>query len=91
MHNISYSEARNGLKSLCDEVRESHEPARITRKGGDVVVVAAEDWESIQETLSLVDVEGAVERITSASGYQTLENNTSEALHSLINSKKTSD
>jgi len=69
MLNVSYSEARNGLKSLCDEVRESHEPALITRKGGDVVLLGSNDWESIQETLHLMDIQGAMERITTASDY----------------------
>jgi len=84
MQHISYSEARNGLKSLCDEVRESHQPALITRKGGDVVLLAAEDWESIQETLHLMDIKGAVERITQASDYQILHENSPEALHKLM-------
>ncbi len=84
MQNISYSEARNSLKSLCDEVRESHEPALITRKGGDVVLIGVEDWEAINETLSITDIQGAVERITSASDYQTLESNDKDGLEALI-------
>jgi len=84
MHNISYSEARNNLKTLCDEVRESHEPALITRKGGDVVLVGSEDWESIQETLHLMDVKGAVERIDSASDYQEFHGDDVESLKAAI-------
>ncbi|PCI45501.1 MAG: hypothetical protein COB41_01375 [Proteobacteria bacterium] len=84
MQNISYSEARNNLKSLCDEVRESHEPALITRKGGDVVLIGAEDWEAINETLAVTDIRGAVERITSASDYQALESNDKEELEALL-------
>jgi len=84
MQHISYSEARNSLKSLCDAVRESHEPALITRKSGDVVLIAAEDWESINETLAMIDIQGAVERITSASDYQALENNDNDGLQTLI-------
>ena len=84
MQNISYSEARNSLKTLCDEVRESHEPALITRKGGDVVLIGAEDWEAINETLAITDIQGAVERITSASDYQTLESNDKDGLQALI-------
>jgi len=75
MLNISYSEARNSLKSLCDEVRESHEPALISRKGGDVVLIGSDDWDSIQETLHIMNIQGAVERITQADDYQDLETN----------------
>jgi len=84
MLNISYSEARNGLKSLCDAVRESHEPALITRKGGDVVLIGSNDWESIQETLHLMDIKGAMDRITTASDYQDLDSNDVESLKTLI-------
>jgi len=84
MQHISYSEARNSLKSLCDEVRESHEPALITRKGGDVVLIGAEDWEAINETLAITDIQGAVERITTASDYQALEGNDKEGLEALL-------
>ena len=84
MLHISYSEARNGLKSLCDAVNESHEPALITRKGGDVVLLGLSDWESIQETLHVMDIKGAVERITSASDYQSLDEHDVESLKSLI-------
>ena len=84
MQHISYSEARNSLKSLCDEVRESHEPALITRKGGDVVLIGAEDWEAINETLAITDIQGAVERITTASDYQALEGSDKEGLEALL-------
>ena len=84
MMHISYSEARNGLKSLCDEVSESHEPALITRKGGNVVLLGASDWEAIQETLHLMDIKGAVERITSASDYQSFDAHDVESLKTLI-------
>jgi len=81
---INYSEARNRLKQLCDEVRASHEPARIHRKGGDVVVIAAEDWEAIQETLAITSIPGAVERIRSAEGHRAPEELTADGLRKLI-------
>ena len=62
MHVVSYSEARNNLKRLCDQIRRSRIPARIKRRGGDVVMIAAEDWETIQETLHIQSIPGAVER-----------------------------
>ncbi|MDX8398383.1 MAG: type II toxin-antitoxin system Phd/YefM family antitoxin [Mariprofundaceae bacterium] len=84
MFNISYSDARNGLKSLCDEVHKSHEPALITRKGGDVVLLALSDWESIHETLHLMDIKGSAERISTASDYKGLDSNDVESLKKLI-------
>ena len=84
MHVISYSEARNHLKRLCDQVRRSRVPARIKRRGGDVVIVAAEDWEAIQETLHVQSIPGAVARVKGAGDFKELEEISPGALEDLI-------
>ena len=84
MHVVTYSEARNRLKWLCDEVRRSRIPARIKRRGGDVVMVAAEDWDAIQETLTVQSIPGAVERIVGADDFRDLDELSTEALEKLI-------
>ena len=84
MHVVSYSEARNHLKRLCDEVRRSRVPARIKRRDGDVVMVAAEDWDAIEETLHIQSIPGAVERIKSADDFKELKELSREALKELI-------
>lgn len=51
-----------------DRVVEDHEVLRVTRKrGGDFVVVSADDWRAIEETLFLNRVPGLVESIQRAS------------------------
>lgn len=84
MNAISFSRARNSLKRLCDEVRASRQPQRIARRSGDVVVVAAEDWDSIAATLELVAIPGAVARIKRAKDFKPLANVTREDLARLI-------
>ena len=84
MHVVSYSEARNHLKRLCDQVRQSRVPARIKRRGGDVVIVAAEDWEAIQETLNIQLIPGAVTRVKDAGDFKELEEISPGALADLI-------
>ncbi len=84
MHIVTYSEARNHLKRLCDEVRRSRVPARITRRGGDVVLIASEDWDAIEETLHIQSIPGAVERIKSAEDFRELEELSPRALEELI-------
>ncbi len=84
MHVISYSEARNHLKRLCDQVRRSRVPARIKRRGGDVVIVAVEDWEAIQETLHVQSIPGAVARVKGAGDFKELEEISPGALEDLI-------
>lgn len=84
MHVVSYSEARNNLKRLCDQIRRSRIPARIKRRGGDVVMIAAEDWETIQETLHIQSIPGAVERVKGARDFKELKQLTREGLEDLI-------
>jgi prevent-host-death family protein len=52
------SQARAELYGLMDQTAESHEPILITGKRGNAVLVAEEDWRSIQETLYLVSIPG---------------------------------
>lgn len=81
---LSYSEARSNLKRLCENVRKSRRPARIHGRGGDVVVLAAEDWEAIEETLYVASIPGAVKRIKGADDFRPLARLTRDALARLL-------
>ncbi|MDX8413779.1 MAG: type II toxin-antitoxin system Phd/YefM family antitoxin [Mariprofundales bacterium] len=85
MNTISYSEARNNLKQICDQAQASHDITRIVRKNGDMILLSAEDWESVKETLQLVDLPGAVERITGADNFQPLDELSTDALSDMLN------
>ncbi len=55
MKAISYSEARENLKSVIDQVVDDHAPIAITRQRGEgAVLVSESDWASIEETLYLL-------------------------------------
>ncbi len=60
---ITASEARANLYRLIDEAASSHRPLLITGKRNNAVLVSAEDWEAIQETLFLLSVPGMRESI----------------------------
>ena len=60
---LTASEARANLYRLIDEAAESHEPITISGKRGNAVLVSAEDWAAIQETLFLLSVPGMRESI----------------------------
>jgi antitoxin YefM len=48
---MSYSELRRSLKAACDRVCDRHEALLIERRrGGDVVLLAQEDYQSLEET-----------------------------------------
>jgi PHD/YefM family antitoxin component YafN of YafNO toxin-antitoxin module len=46
-----------------DEAAASHEPIQITGRRSNAVLIAEEDWRSIQETLYLVSIPGMRESI----------------------------
>lgn len=51
---ISASEARSRLFPLIQQVNDDHEPVRINSKGGDAVLMSADDFNSWQETIYLL-------------------------------------
>ncbi len=63
MQTLSSSEARANLYRLIDDAAESHEPIVISGKRNSAVLVSAEDWSAIQETLFLLAVPGMRESI----------------------------
>lgn len=58
MHALTASQARTQLYRLIDEVAESHSPTLITGRRSDAVLISAEDWSAIQETLHLLSIPG---------------------------------
>ncbi len=63
MQTLTASEARANLYRLMDQAAESHQPITIAGKRHDAVLLAAEDWQAIQETLHLLSVPGMRESI----------------------------
>ncbi len=63
MSTVNATHARANLYSLLEQVAESHEPIQITSKRGNAVLIAEEDWRSVQETLYLLSIPGMRESI----------------------------
>jgi antitoxin YefM len=63
MPTLTASEARSNLYRLIDETAASHEPIVIAGKRHNAVLVSAEDWSSIQETMFLLSIPGMRESI----------------------------
>ena len=63
MTTLTASEARANLYRLIDLAAESHQPIHISGKRQNAVLLAAEDWHAIQETLFLLSVPGLRESI----------------------------
>ena len=58
MTTIAISKARMNLYKLLAQVASSHEPVQITGKHGNGVLIAEDDWNSMQETLYLMSLPG---------------------------------
>lgn len=78
MQTLSASTARTNLYRLIDEAAESHQPLVITGKRNNAVLVSAEDWAAMQETLFLLSVPNMRESIRE--GMNTPVNKLSETL-----------
>lgn len=63
MTTLTASVARASLYRLLDETAASHEPIQITGKRSNAVLISADDWRSIQETLFLLSIPGMRESI----------------------------
>jgi antitoxin YefM len=63
MTSCNVTEARANLYNLIDETAATHEPILITGKRGNAVLVAEDDWRSINETLYLLSVPNMRESI----------------------------
>ncbi|MDT8287978.1 MAG: type II toxin-antitoxin system Phd/YefM family antitoxin [Elusimicrobiales bacterium] len=58
MTTLTTSQARAQLFHLVDAALASHHPVQIKGRRASAVLVSAEDWEAIQETLYLLSVPG---------------------------------
>jgi len=63
MTTLTATEARKQLYTLLDDVTGSHVPVHITGKRHSAVLVSAEDWRAIEETLFLESIPGMKDSI----------------------------
>lgn len=67
MTTLPLADVRNRLSALVDEVARTHDTVTITRNGvPTAVVVSADDYESIMETLALLNDPSDRERLAEA-------------------------
>lgn len=63
MQSLTASEARANLYRIIDETAASHQPIMISGKRISAVLLSAENWSAIQETLYLLAVPGMRESV----------------------------
>ena len=66
---ISVTKARENIYDLIKEVNSSSSPITITNnRGKNAVLIAEDDWRSIEETIYLNSVPGMVDSILDGAG-----------------------
>jgi antitoxin YefM len=73
MDTVKATEARAKLYGLIDQVEQSHEPVLITGKRSNAVLIAEDDWKSVQETLYLLSLPGMRESLIQGVSTPTLK------------------
>ncbi len=67
MSTLPLSEVKARLSEIADEVDRTHERVHVTRNGREyVVLLSAEDLESLESTIELLRDDAAMERIHAA-------------------------
>ena len=67
MSTMPLSEVKARLSEIADEVDRTHERVHVTRNGREyVVLVSAEDLESLEATIELLQDEDAMARVRAA-------------------------
>lgn len=63
MTTLKVTEARVNLYKLIDDTTINHQSVVITGKRGNAVLLAEDDWNTINETLHLLSLPGMLESI----------------------------
>jgi len=67
MQTISYSEARDNLKSVIDRAVASRSPIAIVRQRGEgAVLISESEWASMEETMHLLSSPANAARLVEA-------------------------
>lgn len=66
MTTLTATRARASLFKLMDQAAESHQPIQITGRRHDSVLISAEDYSAMQETLYLLSIPGMRESLLKA-------------------------
>ncbi len=66
MNNLSLPEVTKNLDQLIDQISETRQPITVKGTKNEVVMISAEDWSAIQETIYLNSISGYVDSIQQA-------------------------
>jgi len=64
MNSVSVNQFRENLKSYVEQTVNEHKPIKVTQgSGDDFIVMSADDWESEQETMHVLQSSNLMKQI----------------------------
>jgi antitoxin YefM len=85
MEAVSVNQFRSNLKECIDNVTDSHDTLKVTRRNAeDFVVMSAEDWERHQETLYVLQNKHLMKQINKARESNSSHTPSKEELDAII-------
>ena len=93
MTTMPLSEAKARLSEVADEVNRTHDRVHITRNGREyVVLISAEELESLEATIELLADPAAITRVKDAdAAIAAGDSTTAEEMAALMNQRRTGE
>lgn len=63
MKTVTVAQAKNQIEELVNDTNDNHQPILLSGTERNAILIAEEDWNSIQETLYLYSIPGMVDSI----------------------------
>lgn len=85
MKTVTITEAKNEINTLVNDANNNHQPILLSGIEGNAVLIAEEDWNSIQETLYLYSIPGMVDSIIEGGNTPIEDCVGEEAIRAILN------
>ncbi len=76
---VTVTEAKEQVDELVNDTNDNHQPILLSGTKNNAILIAEEDWKSIQETLYLYSIPGMVDSIIEG-GNTSIEDCVNEAV-----------
>ena len=76
---VTVTEAKEQIDELVNDTNDNHQPILLSGTKNNAILIAEEDWKSIQETLYLYSIPGMVDSIIEG-GNTSIEDCVNEAV-----------
>ncbi|MDJ0598052.1 MAG: type II toxin-antitoxin system Phd/YefM family antitoxin [Crocosphaera sp.] len=82
---ININQAKDEIEKLVNQTNDNHQPILLSGTKRNAVLIAEEDWNSIQETLYLHSIPGMVESILEGGNTPTEDCLNEDSIRDILN------